>query len=134
MPFEYECEACSLNFAVGWYHYHKHDTGYGSRTLLICENCGTMHSVEHPIGKTGVEERVQHQRQPIFQTEELSGRRMILYGDWLGSETLKGNSLKELVCSYCHKKGGIKKDWPSRGAPCPNCSEIVEKPRISWMT
>jgi hypothetical protein len=46
MPTDFECSGCGLRFAVGWYHYHSFDDGYGASTLAVCTNCARQHRVE----------------------------------------------------------------------------------------
>ena len=60
MPAYYECGNCSLYVTVGWLHYHNCDSGYGSRMLLACKNCGTQHAVEIAIKDWGREYDFKH--------------------------------------------------------------------------
>ena len=55
MPSEIACMNCSLQFSVGWFHYHIFDSGYGSKTLLVCAACGTQHAIEDALRDRGPE-------------------------------------------------------------------------------
>jgi hypothetical protein len=53
MPADFECSECDLHFSVGWFHYHSFESGYGSKTLLVCRRCGTRHAIEHALSDRG---------------------------------------------------------------------------------
>lgn len=55
MPTQFACPSCLLQFSVGWLHYHEFDSGYGSRTLLVCSSCGTQHAIEIALRNRGPE-------------------------------------------------------------------------------
>jgi hypothetical protein len=133
MPSEYECDECGLNFTVGWYHYHRFDSGYGGRTLLVCTSCGTVHSLEHPVRDASVQERLQVQAGPVVRPQKVDGR-LTVYGDWLGNDETGGKKIKELTCMHCARAGTLRKDWPLLGGPCPKCGTKIRRPRESWMT
>lgn len=133
MPSDYECEKCGLNFTVGWYHYHRTDTGYGARTLLVCTSCGVVNSIEHPVKGASVVERLQVQKKLLVRPAKFS-ERINFYKDWIGSEVVSGRKLQKLSCLHCGSAGTLRKDWPLFGAECPGCRTIISKPRQVWRT
>ena len=55
MPTTYKCNSCELEFDIGWFHYHDFNSGYGSETLLICDSCGTKHTIQIAMSNRGSE-------------------------------------------------------------------------------
>jgi hypothetical protein len=53
MPTTFVCNDCALRFSSGWYHYHRFDSGYCGRTLLVCTECGTQHALEWALPNRG---------------------------------------------------------------------------------
>lgn len=49
MPSNYHCKSCGLCACIGWFHYHRFETGYGSETHFVCTDCGTIHAIRHAI-------------------------------------------------------------------------------------
>ncbi len=45
MPTVYSCSSCNYKVSLGWFHYHDFSSGYGSETLLVCNVCGTPHTI-----------------------------------------------------------------------------------------
>ena len=55
MPRNYKCSPFDLEFSIGWFHYHDFTSGYGSETLLICDSCGTEHTIQIAMSDRGQE-------------------------------------------------------------------------------
>jgi uncharacterized protein YbaR (Trm112 family) len=53
MPTDFVCKRCELRFSAGWYHHPDFRSGYGSRTLLVCAECGTQHAIEWAVPDRG---------------------------------------------------------------------------------
>ena len=104
MPSEYQCDECGLNFTIGWFHYHRFDSGYGSSTLLVCKACGTMHSVEHPVRKSSVTEILRVKAGPIFRPQRAL---FPTYSDWLEDVETCRRNIPGLACLHCGISGSL---------------------------
>lgn len=133
MPSDYECKKCRLNFTVGWFHYHDFSSGYGAETMLVCNDCGTVHRVEHPI-TDAMPEMLSVQAGPLVAPQKVFANRLPHYRNWRGRVPTKGLETHELSCLHCKAANSLRHDWPELGAPCPACGEVIENSGGFWIT
>ena len=55
MPQNHRCSSCGLCASVGWFHYHRFTSGFGSETWCVCRSCGTMSTIRHPVPRSFLE-------------------------------------------------------------------------------
>ena len=138
MPSDFECQNCHLAFRVGWYHYHRLDSGYGARTLLVCSVCGIQHSIEHPIQKKKEEPKplvLESFNEPITNAQKLSGTNLLSFDkEWKNRALIESEKVKDLLCQHCASVGTLVAECPLFGAPCPKCGTKIQKALTSWRT
>jgi RNase P subunit RPR2 len=138
MPSDFECPNCHLGFSVGWYHYHRSDSGYIARTLLVCSVCGVQHSIEHPIQKKNEEPKplvLESFNEPMINVQRVSGTKLLSPGkEWQNRTSIESQKVKDLSCQHCANKGMLVAEWPLFGASCPKCGTKIQKALTSWRT
>jgi len=56
MPIIYACSSCGFKTSLGWFHYQNFDSGYGSQTNLMCQECGARHVIQIGLARELLEE------------------------------------------------------------------------------
>jgi len=129
----YRCKSCSLEFQVGWDHYHQVHRGATASTSLVCRWCGTWYILDHKIdgtpdelysrgGPTSAPDwsttpllpvPTSHQFRPIRKQCEDLFREGLL-------DTLE---LGTFTCPVCNKEGKLTDSWSQDDVTCPRCLE-----------
>ena len=161
MPKLFFCSSCRLSFQLGWFHYHKFDSGYASATFLVCKECGTQYKMEHAI-RGQLPERIFAQPEPITKPVDLDSDSLDSvvhyhsgYKEWqfyqvqLNSrpehEEHKGMpvwfegttdklKLADVKCCYCGSGSSLVSEWPEVNRSCPRCKENWLKCGAYWIT
>ena len=138
MPEDYRCSSCSLVFMVGNFHYFKLDSGYGSKSMIVCRNCGTQHAIEHSIKKSSKKDRLLFQTKPIhlIETEGVAREKPFIYeSEFLElkvGEEVNLKTMKDVQYKFCNSKGTFSFVWKKK-YKCPNCGGDI-KEVSSWTT
>lgn len=136
MPSDYECPQCHLGFSVGWFHYHRHESGYGGRTLLVCTACGVQHSIEHPLNadpQAGNVDSLESYPTQVIDSRRVAGNHLFPELPWVKRTPLDGSAVEKLKCQNCTAEGALVRDWKA-SYPCPKCGTTIGEPLVCWMT
>jgi hypothetical protein len=160
MPDNFYCGSCKLGFALGWFHYHGEDDGYGSETLLVCSACGTMHSIQHPnipripvlgglfsrLGTPEKPDRLRAQSGPCFveNAKDDVMQRLKAWEECNVTHVLRPKSkhsymkdyleLGPVQCHHCGRTATIVRDWDYYNVRCPACGQAQVSVVSQWMT
>jgi predicted RNA-binding Zn-ribbon protein involved in translation (DUF1610 family) len=53
---------------------------------------------------------------------------------WTDLGAMKLKRLREAACLSCGSKRTIGGRWPKKGAPCPNCGQVMLVPARTWIS
>jgi len=155
---DFRCENCQLAFSFG-----MSDPLWGECQLrFVCLECGTpftklgdghfwarsapifpggaspAYPVHGPIEKILLDEM--HKGESLAETmQETFGPEtfealLAEQAHWNDLGPMLGHTLVETPCPGCGNTGTICGRWPKKGAPCPNCGQLLKKPVRTWIS